>query len=533
MASNVFNTVRVQKPSSNTFDHTHDHKLTTKHGILTPIMIQDCLPGDVFDTRSEVLIRYAPLIAPIMHDVQVSVHTFFIPNRILWDNWQDFISPDLANDTPPAWPHFDLGAGTYSFDISSLGDYLGLPTGVPKLKFSALPMAAYQCVYNEYYRDQNLIDEVDFKLNNGDNAGNLIRRDSFFALRRRAWQHDYFTSALPFAQKGPQVSIPLGEFNDVDVYLDSAAVAAGNQQLWTRASGTGFVANEAMRPTANTSGASANVGFSSGPATGVYNVNLQPNHTLKADTSSLDFQAASINNLRVAIRLQEFYEKAARGGSRYIEQIRMHFGTIVPDYRLDRPEFIGGTRNPVIISEVLQTSESQETPQANMAGHGISASGGSALKYRCLEHGYIMSIMSVMPRTAYQQGLPRHFSRSSWDDYAWPTFAHLGEQEILNKEIYFTDTDNLNDDEFGYIPRYSEYRYTPSRVSGEFRTTLNFWHMGRIFENRPLLNKDFIECNPTNRIFAVEDDSNQNLWCHVTNRNFVRRSLPKYGTPTL
>lgn len=528
MASNVFNTVRVQRPSSNTFNLTHDHKFTTKHGVLTPVMIVDCLPGDVFDYRAEVLLRYAPLIAPPMHDISVSMHTFFVPNRILWDNWQDFISPDLAKDTPPAWPYLGLTAHQLT---GSLSDYLGVPTGVPNLgNISAIPYAAYQCIYNEYYRDQNLIEEVDYKLVNGNNATNVDRRDSFLALRRRAWQHDYFTSCLPFAQKGPQVSIPLGEFNDVEVYLDSAAVAAGNQQLWTRASGTGFITGDYMRPTV-TSGASSIVQFIEG--SNFKPVNLQPNHTLKADTSSLDFQAASINNLRVAIRLQEFYEKAARGGSRYIEQIRMHFGTIVPDYRLDRPEFIGGTRNPVIISEVLQTSESQETPQANMAGHGIAASGGSTLKYRCLEHGYIITIMSVMPRTAYQQGLPRHFTRFSWDDYAWPTFAHLGEQEVLNKEIYFDASDGKNDDEFGYIPRYSEYRYIPSRVSGEFKTTLNFWHLGRIFENRPLLNKDFIECNPSNRIFAVEDDTNQNLWCHVTNRTFVRRSLPKYGTPTL
>lgn len=448
---------------------------------------------------------------------------FFVPNRILWDNWQDFISPDLANEAPPAWPHLGFVA---PLQTSSLADYFGLPTGVPNVgNVSAIPFAAYQCVYNEYYRDQNLIEDVNFKLVNGNNDNSDL-----IAIRRRAWQHDYFTSCLPFAQKGPQVTIPLGEFNDVDVYLDRDSIDPIQGQLMYAPPSQSNPIGNTMGPVIANTGDTFSLGV--GTTSGRRFASLDPNGSLKAQTSELEFQAASINNLRVAIRLQEFYEKAARGGSRYIEQIRMHFGTIVPDYRLDRPEFIGGTRNPVIISEVLQTSESQETPQATMAGHGISASGGSTLKYRCLEHGYIMSIMSIMPRTAYQQGLPRHFTRTTWDDYAWPTFAHLGEQEVLNKEIYFDASDGKNDDEFGYIPRYSEYRYTPSRVSGEFKTTLNFWHLGRIFDNRPLLNKDFIECNPSDRIFAV-DDATQNLWCHVTNRTFVRRNLPKYGTPTL
>ncbi|MEM3789264.1 MAG: major capsid protein, partial [Candidatus Bathyarchaeia archaeon] len=243
--------------------------------------------------------------------------------------------------------------------------------------------------------------------------------------------------------------------------------------------------------------------------------------------------SGTISDLRLALRLQEWFEKAARGGSRYVEQLKVHFNVLSSDKRMQRPEFLGGTRNPVVISEVLQTSSTDGTsPQANMAGHGISGSYGTNIRYYAEEHGYIFGIMSVMPDTAYQQGLSRHFTRKSWEDYAWPTFAHLSEQPILNQELYVVN-DNKNEEIFGYIPRYSEYRYQPSRVAGEFRDSLSFWHLGRIFANRPLLNQDFVECKPRTDIFAVTDDENQPLWCHSYHKVFVKRKLPKYGVPTL
>lgn len=509
--ANQFTHVQVKKPSSNTFNLSHDRKFTMEMGTLTPVFLSEALPGDSFRIKTETLIRFAPLIAPVMHNINAFIHYFFVPNRIVWDNWKDFISPDLSDTVPPAWPHMALSHAS-SIQPGSLADYLGLPTGsgiYNGVQVSAFPFSAYQAVYNEFYRDENLQEEFDYKLLNGNNGVQFSPK--WNVLRRRAWQHDYFTSALPFAQKGPVVGIPVDlEGNDVQVYRKSGTEVG--QSEWMSASSVPLRVRH---------------GTSSTSTTEILNDGLFVRGTDMEFTT-----AGSINDLRVALRLQEFFEKAARGGTRYIEQIKMHWDVTVPDFRLDRPEFIGGTRNPVIISEVLQTSESAETPQATMAGHGISASSGKAFRYRAPEHGYIIGIMSVLPNTAYQQGIPRHFSRQSWEDYAWPSFAHLGEQPILNKELYLAN-DGENDDTFGYTPRYSEYRYMPSTVHGYFRDTMKFWHFGRYFENRPQLNAEFIEARPTQDPFAVVEPSNQNLWCHAYNNVSVRRKLPKYGTPTL
>lgn len=504
---NVFNSVQVRKPSKNTFDLSHDVKYSMEMGKLTPVFLQEVLPGDKFNIQTETLIRFSPLVAPVMHNIRVFTHYFFVPNRITWENWEAFISPDLVKDTPPEWPYINFLTPVAP---GSVGDYFGLPTDVTGVgKVSALPFAAYNMIYNEYYRDQNLQPEIDYQLSNGRNFGSQHP-----IVQRRAWQHDYFTAALPFAQKGPSVNIPISGFDDVQVYRQAVIGAGDHVDI------DGIIRESSSPVTATV--IDRNAPASAGIAA----------NELFAGTSELAAGSATINNLRVAMRLQEWFEKAARGGSRYVEQLMVHWSVKSSDARLNRPEFLGGTRNPVIISEVLQTSETQETPQATMAGHGLSAGSGKRITYYAEEHGYIIGIQSIMPSTAYQQGIPRHFSRETWENYAWPTFAHLGEQAILNKELYVDTDQEENEGTFGYIPRYSEYRYQPSRVAGDFRTTLKFWHLGRIFGTRPQLNINFIECAPRKDIFAVQD-STDHLWCHSYHKVFVRRSLPKYGTPTL
>lgn len=514
MARNVFNSVAVRKPSRNTFNLSHDIKFSGDMGELIPILCEEVLPGDVWRFRSETLVRLAPMVAPVMHRVNINVEYFFVPNRIIWPNWEAFISPPEDGSTPPAHPFFSLSG--VSVPVGSLGDYLGLPTGVTGLgEFNALPFYAYAKIWNEYYRDQNLQSRIADTAINGSNnnngSNNVVYTIVNGPVKRRAWQHDYFTGSLPFAQKGQPVNIPIGFDKDAPVYqLNNSATGS---RSWASNPNTAGITTTRVREKVD-----SNAGLD--------------NTFLFAQTSGLTQSSGTINDLRIAMRTQEFLERQARGGSRYIEQIRMQFGVKSSDQRLQRPEFIGSTRSPIVISEVLQTSESGDTPLAEMAGHGIGAQSGKYFRYYAEEHGWIFAMLSITPKTAYYQGVPKKFLRSDMFDYAWPVLAHIGEQEVLNKEIYVAN-DGKNDDTFGYVPRYSEYRFIPSYVRGEMRTSLNFWHMARDFSSRPTLSGSFVECNPTKRIFAVTDANVDSLWMHAFHSIKCSRLLPKYGTPTL
>jgi hypothetical protein len=375
-------------------------------------------------------------------------------------------------------------------------------------------MAAYQCIYNEYYRDQNLQTPVDYKLTDGNNNTDAGDRERLTTLRQRAWEHDYFTASLPFAQKGAAVDIPIGTLQgDTRVTFDADYAPGFNYATGSGSAGGGQF-NTYIGSTI--------------PENGTWPAGT--GSSLIAKTSETDVEPATINDLRRAFRLQEWLEKNARGGTRYIENILTHFGVRSSDKRLQRPEYITGVKSPVVVSEVLNTTgQDGGLPQGNMAGHGISVTSGKSGSYYCEEHGYIIGIMSVMPKTAYQQGIPRTFLKTDSLDYFWPTFANIGEQEVAKQELY-AYTANANDT-FGYVPRYAEYKYMPSRVAGEFRTSLNYWHLGRIFATEPSLNSDFIECDPTKRIFAVEDPETDVLYCHVLNKIKAVRPMPKYGTP--
>lgn len=509
----IFTKVAMRKPPYSTFDLSHQVKLSCNMGELIPILVQECVPGDKFTHQTAQLVRFAPMLAPVMHQVSVYTHSFFVPNRVLWPNWEDFINgPESPSDiSEPVFPTITMSGLNV---IGSLSDYIGLPQNVDggSREVSAMPFSAYQYIYNEYFRDQNLITERLYKLEDGDNAAS---KASLTSLRQRAWQHDYFTSALPFTQKGPQATIPLG--TSAPLTLDETA---GNTVF--RDSLGAIVAG------ANTPPNLANSGILFNGAAPGQNMYADVTANTTADLSQAT--AASITDLRRAFRLQEWLEKNARAGTRYNELILSHFGVSIGDARLDRPEFLGGGSVPIQFSEVLQTSSTDATtPQANMAGHGISAGQNSKYSYRCREHGFIITIMSIMPKTSYQQGLPKHFKKFDKFDYYWPSFAHIGEQPILNEEIYLADGDD--GDTFGYTPRYAEYKFTNDRVCGEFKATLDFWHIGRIFSTRPVLNQAFIECVPDTRIFANE--VGEQMYVHIYHQIKAKRPMPYFGVPTI
>lgn len=504
---NLFNSIKVAVQKSNTFDLTHDVKMSLKMGNLYPCCIMEAVPGDKFRLAAESLLRFAPLVSPVMHRMDVFIHYFFVPHRLTFPEWEEFITGEPGDVIPPTLPIASTqGTG-------SLANYLGCPL-VDNPGFyhvNALPFAAYQRVFWDYYRDQNVstVTETENQLVPGDNSANT----GLYDLRRRAWEHDYFTSALPSPQQGAAVGLPV-ILDDAPISMKDASFLPADPPF-------------EIEPGAANPGITINAG-----ADVVGSHPLIADNMLFADNSGVQ-STTTINDLRRSFRLQEWLEKNARGGRRYIENILNHFGVRSSDARLQRAEYITGVKSPVVISEVLNTTGDTDVadplPQGNMAGHAISVNSGNYGSYFCEEHGYIIGIMSVMPKTAYQQGIPKHFLKANNLDYFWPSFAHIGEQAIQNKEIFVNST--TPNDTFGYIPRYAEYKFMNNRVAGEFQSSLDFWHLGRIFATEPSLNETFIECLPDDRIFAVQDGTDY-LYAHVLNKIFASRKMPVYGTPT-
>lgn len=529
---NVFDSVQSQPIESNVFDHSHDVKFTFKMGSLVPVACHEVLPGDTFRIDYMNMFRFAPLIAPVMHRVKMMTEYFFVPNRILWDGWEQFIT---GVGEPPLWPYIRL---ENPVDISTVADYLGIPpldyTQNP-INVNALPMAAYLKIYDDWYRYAPVINAKSPTVVAGEN-GDLL---TFFnaPCLNRAWEHDYFTSALPDTQQGSEVELPLVIQENVPVeFLPSA----GNKQVVVNpVTGAGLAAG-----TGNLNPAAGPVPYAQSLHSGTTPAAIDPNGTLVVDINA---EAATINDLREAFALQAFLERTLRGGERYIEQIWSHFNVRSSDARLQRPEFLGRSIQNMTISEVLSTAQSSNDPATanvpvgQMAGHGISTGGGNQITFTAEEHGFIIGIVSAVPESGYQDGLERKWFRQDRFDYAWPSFANLGERPILTKELLAggyagpVDLDGV----FGYIPQYSEYRYTPSRAAGHFRDSLDYWTLIRRFNpsfGPPVLDEDFISCRSAEgltRIFAVTDENEDYIFGQILNRITVNRRLPRYGVPQL
>ena len=505
MKSKVFDSVQGLNPGRSVFNLSYAKKFSGVMGNLYPVMFDEVVPGDVFDLGAEAVIRFAPMVAPVLHEIVLKADWFFVPYRIL--STSD--PADVAG--PTSWERFITGgeAGLDATVISrlsyaapaegSLYDHLGFPPGLTLTANDRpvyFPIYAYNLIYNAYFRDPN---------------AEAMRAAGALSMAQANWDADYFTRALPWQQRGTQPALPV----------------SGN---------TSAVYTAAMVDV--TPVGVSTIGLNNGVTNNKIQVDNAQSRTnllgaLNANTVSLA-SATSVNiaDLRLAVQLQRWMERNSRSGYRYTEFLRSHFGVAPRDERLDRPEYIGGIRQPIVVSEVLQTSVTAATPQGNMAGHGILAGRHNVGRYHVKEYGMIMALMSVVPRPAYQQGINRQWTRVSRYEYYHPEFANLSEQAILNKEIYADNTAaGTNEVIWGYQGRYDEMRWKPDIVSGAFRTSLNYWHLGRIFGALPALNATFGHVDPATitRVFAAP--GSDHLYVHWGNHIKAIRPLPPTSNP--
>ena len=519
-----FSRIPQVKVRRSVFNRSHTLKTTFNAGYLVPVFLDEVLPGDTFSLRFNFFCRLSTPIVPFMDNLYLEYFYFFVPNRILWEHWENFMG---QQDQLNASTDYVVPTVTFSnVPSGSIADYFGLPVGNKTYTVNALPFRAYYRIYNEWFRDENLVEASQEGLTVGDGPD---ESDIGFGIKRRGKRHDYFTSCLPWPQKGPGVEIPLT--GDAAVYYsgigyDGQPVPEYGtvQHDFVGIRGTD---NKQLYPLS-----ALNQDFVDF-AKDVHPVNGRVN-ALYADLSSVS--SATINSLRQAFQLQKFYELNARGGTRYTEILRAHFGVVSPDQRLQRPEYLGGGSRRIVIKPVEQNSASDTTsPQGNLAAYGLVGDSSHVFTKSFVEHGYIIGLVNVRADLTYQQGINRMWSRSTREDFYFPVFAHLGEQAVLNKEIFLSGS-SVDDDVFGYQERWAEYRYKPSMITGKFRSglddSLDVWHLSQYFEDLPTLSENFIvDRPPVERVVAVQDEP-QFLFDSQFDLKCVR-PMPVYSVPGL
>lgn len=550
-----FDTVEIKKPAKNVFNLSHDVKATYNFDKLYPFFCRPVYPGDTFNVSTEVFMRAMPMLAPVMHNVDMYIWFFECPDRIIFNEnkkrdfkiWITGGEDGLGGKTAtlpevqlPTWSYPDVAAVDPAFvRHGSLIDHMGFPTiGSNETvqsrradRISSLPFRAYQEVYNAYFRNQNVQNEVEFSYDEGPEPSGSIAE--LFKFRKKCWEKDYFTSCLPWQQRGQAVSLPInlqGASLIGTLPITASYVQKGNNPT-----------TELIEMNAGDNALLA------GGTSNTYSGAVQLKGQVALGSTTIRFtglEVGTINDFRYCLRLQQWLENNARCGSRYIEQLLSHFGVVSSDARLQRPELLGGGKINLLFSDVEQTtkgSAEENNVLGNLGGKGTLYGNTHGFKKYFEEHGILLGILCIVPRTSYSQGIPREWTCLDKTDWYFPEFAHLGEQAVLNKEIYYNPAE-LEDENhpangvFGYQGRFTELRYIPSTFHGEMRSDLSYWHLGRIFPSTPVLNGQFVEAQSRANVFAITEVA-QGMYdpfvCQIHVSCKAVRPMPKYAIPTL